>query len=83
MSGTFDKIVFGLAAVAFLPAVLAGGGFIIAFVLAVSVVVGAYGGREGLDLLKKQHIGSKAGARRRDVQDAISGDSTDDTWGRE
>lgn len=80
---SFDRIVFGLALLLLLPALLAGGGFILAVALAVSVVVTAYGGRYGARILEKQYIGAKAGSRNADVRDRIMGDSDGDGWGRD
>jgi len=66
MSETFNKVVLALVVLAFLPALLAGGGFIVAAVLAVLIVSGMYGGRWGLELVKQRHVGAKqAGMRER------------------
>ena len=83
MSSTFDRVVLGLAAIAFAPALIAGSGFAIAVGLAVGILVTGYGGRYGAEILKNQHIGSR-GTRTNDFRDIVNGSGSDDTdWGKE
>lgn len=78
----FEKVVAVGLIIIFLPALANPGvAILVAVVLGILWVAGMVLGREGLDLLKKQHIGSKA-RRNSDLQDTISGD-TDRDWGRE
>lgn len=77
MSGTFDRVVLALAALVVLPAIVAGGGFVVAIALAVALVVGAYSGRYGLRIVEKRHVGAKQ-AGRRDARDRLRGGPGDD-----
>jgi len=57
----FSKITFGLALLIFLPAIVAGGGFIIAIVGTVVLLVALFGGKFGLEIIKNREFGAKAG----------------------
>jgi len=75
----FSKIAFGIAAVVLLPAVVAGGGFIIAIVGAILVLIALFGGRFGLEIVKNREFGAKAGG----AKDVVTRQPDDgDDWGR-
>ncbi|MWG36234.1 hypothetical protein [Halomarina oriensis] len=91
MSDTYLRVVVGLAAIAFLPAIIAGAGFYIAAALAVAVVASLLGGRfavrTGTRAWENRHMGAKS--RRTDIQDVIGGSNrkqnkggSNDQWGR-
>lgn len=60
MASTLIKVAGLIAAILLLPAVIAGGGFIIALVAALAAIVAIVGGREALDIFKKKRIAEKA-----------------------
>ena len=80
MNDAFTKIAFGIAALLFLPALVAGGGFIIAILLAILVLVTLFGGRFGLEIIKNREFGAKAG--RNGMSDVVQRRPDDDEWGR-
>ena len=71
---TTERIVWGIAAIVLLPALLAGGGFIIAIGAAVFVIGGYYGGRYGARVYEQRNIGAKG---QRDLNQIIGGDGDD------
>lgn len=82
MSDTLAKVAVGIAALFFLPALIAGGGFIVAAGLAIGTLVALLGGREGLEIIKNRELGAKAGQRRAEARDMVTGNPNDDEWGR-
>jgi hypothetical protein len=75
--GTFSKIAFGLAAIIFVPALLAGGGFIIAIFGAIVLFGVLFGGKFGLEIVKNREFGAKSGGN---VSDMVQ--DPDEEWGR-
>lgn len=77
-NSTFSKLALGIAAVILLPAVVAGGGFIIAILLAVAALATLFGGKFGLEIVKNREFGAKSGGNISDVVQDPDGDD----WGR-
>jgi len=71
---TTERIVWGIAAIVFAPALLAGGGFIVALGAVAIVLTGYYGGRYGARVYEQRNIGAKGG---RDLNQIIGGDGND------
>lgn len=73
-----ETVVWGLAALAFLPALTVMSGFLMAAALALGLLTLFYGGRYGLRLYEQQNVGKKAG--RLDTNRMLNSDSSN--WGR-
>lgn len=86
MSDTVARVALALAALLFLPAIVAGGGFIIAVILAVAVLGTILGGRWGVrlgtDIWKNREFGAKAGQQGADVREMVGRGPDEDDWGR-
>lgn len=80
MELNFETVVWGLAVLMFVPALVATGGFLVAFLLAFAILSTYYGGRYGLRIYEQQNVGRKAD--RFDLNSMVAGDD-DDSWGRE
>lgn len=70
----YHLLVAGVAALIFVPAVLAGVGFYLALIVAGIWLLSALGGPKLWELIVSQQMGSKGRSRDRDVRDLISGD---------
>jgi hypothetical protein len=81
MSRLLTRAVTGLLVLVLLPALLVNGGWLIAGLLAVLLLIVVFGGKLGIELLKNKHIGAKAGASQADVRQALTG-AEDDDWTR-
>lgn len=80
MASNFERIAWLLAALAFLPALTVMSGFIVAALLAGSILTLFYGGRYGLTIWEQQNVGKKAG--RFDVKSTLNGGKDGRDWGR-
>lgn len=80
MELSFEKVVWILAGIMFLPALAAAGGFIVAAVAAFLILSGYYATRYGLRVYEQQNVGKRAG--RFDLNSTLQG-SDDEDWGRE
>lgn len=70
MGELLNNVMLAVVGLIVLPAIVAGGGFVVAGVLAAAVLVGVYGTKFGLDLLKQRHVGAK---RAPDVRERVRG----------
>jgi hypothetical protein len=59
MNDTWLYLTFALVGIVLLPAIVAGGGFILAVLLAVAVLLAFLGGPKLWDLYKTQNIGAR------------------------
>lgn len=73
-----ERAAWGLAILAFVPALMAMSGFIVAGAIAVGIIGLFYGGRRGLRIYEQQNVGKKAG--RLDMNSTLTSD--DRNWGR-
>lgn len=81
MTSKFETVAWIIAVVAFIPAFIVMGGFVVAGAMAVAVLGGYYGGRYGLRLYEQQNVGKKAG--RFDLNSTLNGKDDDRDWGRD
>lgn len=80
MTSKLETAAWIIAIVAFIPAFIVMGGFIVAGAIAVVAVGGYYGGRYSLRLYEQQNVGKKAG--RFDLNSTLNGKDDDRDWGR-
>lgn len=79
MTTNFERVAWGLAILAFVPALSVMSGFIVAGAIAVGILTLFYGGRYGFRLYEQQNVGKKAG--RWDVNSRLNGGDSEN-WGR-
>lgn len=79
MATNFERLAWGAALLAFLPALTVMGGFVVAAAVAFGILSLFYGGRYGFRLYEQQNVGKKSG--RFDLNSTLSG-SDDTDWGR-
>lgn len=79
-SDKYIVAVAALAALVFLPALVAGAGFVVAIVLAVLLIAALLGVPLGYDLYKNKTMGERSGVS---VRNMIAGDGIDPGEGQE
>ncbi len=80
MTSNFERVAWGLALLAFLPALSVMSGFIVAAAIAAGILTLFYGGRAGFRIYEQQNVGKKAG--RLDVNSTLNGGKDGRDWGR-
>lgn len=80
MTSNFERVAWGIALLAFLPALSVMSGFVVAAAIAAGILTLFYGTRYGFRLYEQQNVGRKAG--RFDVNSALNGGKDDKDWGR-
>jgi hypothetical protein len=76
------KLALVLAALVFVPALIAGGGFILPAVIAVTLLLLLVGGQFARDLIINRHMGAKSGGNA-DINDLLSGGREYDDGGKD
>lgn len=79
MATNFERIAWGAAFLAFLPALAVMGGFVVAAAVAAGILSLFYGGRYTFRIYEQQNVGKKSG--RFDLNSTLNGKDRDD-WGR-
>lgn len=79
MTTNFERVAWGLAFLAFVPALSVMSGFIVAGAIAFGILTLFYGSRYGFRLYESQNVGKKAG--RWDVNSRLNGGDSEN-WGR-
>jgi len=80
MTSNFERVAWGLAVLAFIPALTVMSGFLVAAAIAGAILFLFYGGRYGFRLYEQQNVGKKAG--RLDVNSTLRGGKDGKDWGR-
>jgi hypothetical protein len=80
MTSNFERIAWGIALLAFAPALWVMSGFAVAAAIAFGVLGLFYGGRYGVRIYEQQNVGKKAG--RLDINSRLNGGKGGKNWGR-
>ena len=79
---SLTKLALVLAALVFVPALIAGGGFLLPAVVAVTILLLVVGGQFARDLIINRHMGAKSGGNA-DINDLLSGSREYDDGGED
>ncbi len=79
MTSNFERVAWGLALLAFLPALTVMSGFLVAAAIAAGILTLFYGGRYTFRIYEQQNVGKKAGNW--DMNSKLNGGKTARTGG--
>jgi len=80
MTSNFERVAWGLALLAFLPALTVMSGFLVAAAIAAGILTLFYGGRYTFRIYEQQNVGKKAGNW--DMNSKLNGGKDGKDWGR-
>lgn len=80
MTTNFERLAWGLAILAFLPALTVMSGFLVAAALAGGILTLFYGGRYTFRVYEQQNVGKKSGQF--DLNSTLNAGGDDNDWGR-